>query len=183
MDVTKSVIVPVGTDEAFRLFTGQPAQWLPVAHTFIRDPVLIAMEPWAGGRFYERGADGTEITRGTILDWAPPARLVVTWRIGANWRPVFDDEQASRIRAEFRPAVAAGSDAAGSGAAGLTEVVLTYTELDRHGAFAPQLRAAIEAGDPGESLQNYADLAAAAARGADHDGRGCGRRLIRSVSC
>jgi len=155
MDVTKSVIVPVAVDEAFRLFTEQPAQWLPAAHTFIRDPVLIAMEPWAGGRFYERGTDGTEITRGTILDWAPPARLVVTWRIGTDWRPVFDDEQASRIRAEFRPA-----GAAGSGAAGSTEVVLTYTELDRHGTFATQLRAAIEAGDPGESLQNYADLAA-----------------------
>jgi uncharacterized protein YndB with AHSA1/START domain len=169
MDIIKSVTVPVAVDEAFRLFTEQPGQWLPPAHTFIRDPVLIAMEPWAGGRFYERGADGTEITRGTILDWAPPARLVVTWRVGASWRPVFDDEQASRIRAEFRPASAgsgaAGSGAAGSGAAdpggaGVTEVVLTYAELDRHGPFAAQLRAALEAGDPGESLQNYADLAA-----------------------
>ena len=72
MDITRSVTVPVAVDEAFRLFTEQPGQWLPPAHTFIRDPVLIAMEPWAGGRFYERGADGTEITRGTILDWAPP---------------------------------------------------------------------------------------------------------------
>jgi uncharacterized protein YndB with AHSA1/START domain len=153
-DITKSVIVPVAVDEAFRLYTEQPAQWLPPAHTFIRDPVLIAMEPWDGGRFYERGADGTEITRGTILDWAPPARLVVTWRVGANWRPVFDDEQASRIRAEFRPV------GAGLGGADSTEVVLTYAELDRHGSFATQLRAAIEAGDPGESLRNYADLAA-----------------------
>jgi uncharacterized protein YndB with AHSA1/START domain len=183
MDVTKSVIVPVTVDEAFRLFTEQPAQWLPAAHTFLRDPVLIAMEPWTGGRFYERGGDGTEITRGTILDWAPPTRLVVTWRIGANWQPVFDDEQASRIRAEFRPADTAGSgtagsgtagsgtagsDTAGSGTAGSTEVALTYTELDRHGAFATQLRAAIEAGDPGESLQNYADLAAR--RGWDNQG-------------
>jgi deoxynogalonate / 12-deoxyaklanonic acid monooxygenase len=97
-------------------------------------------------------SDGTEVTRGTVLDWAPPRRVVITWRIGANWRPVADDEQASRIRAEFRPA---GQDS--------TEVVLTYTELDRHGDFAVQLRAAIEAGDPGESLQNYADLAAQAA--------------------
>jgi len=149
-DISKSVTVPVGADEAFRIFT--EARWLPSAHTFLSDPVLVAMEPSAGGRFYERGADGTEITRGTILDWTPPHRVVVTWRIGANWRPVADDEQASRIRAEFRPA---GQDS--------TEVVLTYTELDRHGDFAAQLRAAIEAGDPGESLQNYADLAARAA--------------------
>jgi len=152
-DVRKSVIVPVATAEAFRLFTGQPIRWLPAAHTFIRDPVRIAMEPWTGRRFYESGADGAEVSRGTILDWAPPGRLVVTWRIGANWRPVYDDEQASRIRVEFRPA---GQD--------LTEVVLTYTELDRHGEMAGQIRAAIDAADPGESLQNYADLVTRAVR-------------------
>ena len=150
-DISKSVTVPVPPEEAFRLFTEQPGQWLPPAHTFLRDPVLIAMEPMAGGRFYERGADGAEITRGTILDWAPPGRLVVTWRIGPGWRPVFDDERAARIEFEFRPA-GPGEDA--------TEVVATYTQLHRTGEMAAPLRAAIEAGDPGESLQRFADLAA-----------------------
>jgi uncharacterized protein YndB with AHSA1/START domain len=150
-DVSKSVIVPVPPEEAFRLLTGEPGQWLPPAHSFLKDPVLIAMEPVAGGRFYERDADGTEITRGTILDWAPPGRLLITWRIGPGWRPVFDDEQAPRIEFEFRPAEA------GQGA---TEVVATYSELHRAGELATALRAAIEAGNPGESLQRYADLAA-----------------------
>jgi uncharacterized protein YndB with AHSA1/START domain len=150
-DISKSVVVPLPAGEAFRLLTGEPGGWLPAAHTFLKDPVLIAMEPVAGGRFYERGADGTEITRGTILDWAPPGRLVVTWRIGPGWRPVFDDEQAVRIEFEFRPA-GTEHDA--------TEVVATYTQLHRAGQMAAALRAAIEAGDPGESLQRYADLAA-----------------------
>jgi uncharacterized protein YndB with AHSA1/START domain len=152
-DVRKSVTVPVSPEEAFRLLTGQPGRWLPSAHTFIKDPVLIAMEPMAGGRFFERGADGTEIIRGTILAWEPPRRLVVTWRIGSGWRPVFDDERAPRIEFEFRPAAAG------------TEVVATYTDLHRAGEFAAALRAAIEAGDPGESLQRYADLAAGRAAG------------------
>jgi uncharacterized protein YndB with AHSA1/START domain len=147
-DVSKSVVVPVPPEEAFRLLTEQPARWLPPAHTFIEDPVLIAMEPVSGGRFYERGADGTEITRGTILDWSPPLRLVVTWRIGPDWRPVFDDELAPRIHFEFRPTGAS------------TEVVATYTDLRRTGEMAAALRAAIEAGNPGESLRRYAGLAA-----------------------
>jgi len=140
--------VPVPVGEAFRLFTELPGDWLPPAHTFIRDPVLIAMEPWAGGRFFERGADGTEITRGTILEWAPPGRLVVTWRIGPGWQPVRTDENASVIEIEFR---AKGP--------GISEVVLTYAHLDRAGDFGAQLRTAIQSQNPGETLQRYADLA------------------------
>ena len=87
-DVRKSVTVPVRPDEAFRVFTEQALEWLPAGHTFLRDPESITMEPRVGGRFVERAADGTEAVRGTILEWTPPGRLVVTWRIGANWRPV-----------------------------------------------------------------------------------------------
>jgi hypothetical protein len=81
-DVRKSIRVPAPADEAFRIFTERPIEWLPAGHTFIKNPQSITMEPRTGGRYYERGADGTEVTRGTIVDWAPPHRLVVTWRIG-----------------------------------------------------------------------------------------------------
>jgi uncharacterized protein YndB with AHSA1/START domain len=116
---------------------------------FIRDPQSITMEPWAGGRFYERGADGTEITRGTIVEWAPPGRLAVTWRIGPGWQPIFDDERASVIVVEFNPA---GADS--------TEVVLTYQHLDRHGEMAGLLRSAISNSGPGDTLHRYAEVVA-----------------------
>jgi uncharacterized protein YndB with AHSA1/START domain len=144
-DVRRSITVPASVAEAFRIYTEHPAEWLPAAHTFITDPQSIAMEPRVGGRFYERGADGTEITRGTITEWSPPRRLAVTWRIGPDWRPALDDEHASVIVVEFRPA---GADAA--------EVVLTYTHLDRHGEMAATIRSALENSSPDDTLHRYA---------------------------
>jgi len=145
-DVFKSITVPASPAEAFAVYTENPAEWLPPAHTFIKDAQVIAMEPRAGGRFYERGADGREITRGMIVEWQPPVRLAVTWRIGVNWQPVFDDDHASVIVVEFRPV---GRDA--------TEVTLTYTHLERHGEFAASLRSMLDSMNPGETLQRYAE--------------------------
>ncbi len=144
--VRKSVTVPVRPDVAFRIYTERPREWLPAEHTFIRNPESITFEPREGGRFYERGADGSEITRGTITEWDPPGRLSVTWRIGPNWQPVFDDSRASVIVVDFVPA---GPDT--------TEVTLTYTHLDRHGEMADMIRSAL--GSPGpDTLDRYAEV-------------------------
>jgi uncharacterized protein YndB with AHSA1/START domain len=104
------------------------------------------MEPWVGGRFYERGADGAEVVKGTIIEWAPPGRVAVTWRVGPGWRPAPDDENASVIVIEFKPA---GPDS--------TEVVFTYTHLERHGEMAPMLRAAIANPGPDSAVERYAE--------------------------
>jgi uncharacterized protein YndB with AHSA1/START domain len=145
-DPRVSVTVPVAPAAAFRIYTEHPAEWLPPEHTFIRDPESITMEPRAGGRFYERGSDGAEVTRGTIVEWSPPGRIALTWRIGPGWRPVVDDEHASVIVVDFNPA-----------GLGATEVVLTYTHLERHGEMAAVLRSAIGSGG---TLDRYAEVVA-----------------------
>lgn len=146
-DVRKSITVPVAVDEAFKIFTERAADWLPPAHTFIKDPAAVIMEPRAGGRFYERGADGAEMVRGTITEWAPPGRLVVTWRIGPGWQPIDNDDKASLIEIDF---IGAGPDS--------TQVVVTNTHLSRHGEMAATLRSVLDSQNPGETLQRYADV-------------------------
>lgn len=148
-DPRRSVIVGVPPAEAFRIYADYPGEWLPPGHTFIREPQSVVIEPVVGGRFYERGADGAEVTRGTVTEWAPPGRLAVTWRIGPNWQPVYDDEHASVVVIEFAPAGPA-----------TTEVTATYTHLERHGEMAGALRAAIATPGPGDSLQRYAEVVA-----------------------
>ncbi len=148
-DPRVSIIVPVPPAEAFRIYAEHPIEWLPPEHTFVRDAEAIVMEPRAGGRFYERGADGAEMTRGTIVEWAPPGRIALTWRIGPGWRPVPDDERASVIVVEFSPA--------GPGA---TEVALTYTHLERHGEMAEVIRYAIAQPGEGSTLDRYAEVVA-----------------------
>jgi uncharacterized protein YndB with AHSA1/START domain len=154
-DVRKTITVPAPVDEAFRIFVERPIEWIPAEHSFLKDPQSMAMEPRAGGRFYERGRDGEEITRGTILEWSPLRRPAVTWRVGPGWQPVFDDEKASVIQVDF---TAAGPDT--------TDVALTYTQLHRHGDFAAVLRAALAGPDPGQTLLRYAEVVARHAAGA-----------------
>jgi uncharacterized protein YndB with AHSA1/START domain len=98
------------------------------------------------GRFYERGADGAEVVKGTIAEWAPPGRVALTWRVGPGWRPAPDDENASVIVIEFKPV---GPDS--------TEVIFTYTHLERHGEIAPMLRAAIANPGPDSAVERYAE--------------------------
>lgn len=147
-DPRVSVTVPVPPADAFRIYTERQLEWQPPEHLSVKDPQSVTIEPWVGGRFYERGADGTEAVRGTIVEWAPPDRLAVTWRIGPGWRLAPDDEHASVIVVEFNPA---GTDS--------TEVVLTYTQLERHGEMAPTLRAAIGNPGSGSAVERYAEAA------------------------
>jgi uncharacterized protein YndB with AHSA1/START domain len=145
-DPRVSVIVPVPPAEAFRIYTDEQLEWQPPQHLTVRDPEAVIIEPGVGGRFYERGADGTEVVRGTILEWAPPERLAVTWRIGPDWRPAPNDDHASVIVVEFNPD---GPDS--------TEVVFTYTHLERHGDMAPMLRGSISNPGPGNAVERYAE--------------------------
>ena len=76
------VLVRLSLEDAFSQFTSRMTAWWPTQRfTFGpgRSPEVL-MDPYVGGRFYERYQDGEEFTIGEVLAWEPPRRVVFTWR-------------------------------------------------------------------------------------------------------
>lgn len=68
--------------DAFDLFTTGMSKWWPLDR-FSFDTSRsqeVNIEPFAGGRLYERYRDGREHTIGEVLRWDRPASVVFTWR-------------------------------------------------------------------------------------------------------
>lgn len=86
--VRKSITVQASVDRAFKVFTQQMSTWWPLATHKIgkADAKEAIMEPRVGGRWYERGVDGTECDWGRVLVWEPPHRVVLSWEISCDWR-------------------------------------------------------------------------------------------------
>src|SRR5260370_7982102 len=81
--VLKTVVVPLPRVEAFALFIQQD-RWWPVATHHLAEPPgeTVVLEPFQGGRWFERGADAREQDFGRGLVWRPPHQLVVTCLMG-----------------------------------------------------------------------------------------------------
>jgi uncharacterized protein YndB with AHSA1/START domain len=97
---TATVNLPLA--QAFEFFTGAMSQWWPREyHIGQADMVDTVLEPRVGGRWYERGADGSECDWGRVLAWEPPHRLIVTWQINGHWQFDEDPQHASEIEVRF----------------------------------------------------------------------------------
>ena len=102
--ITGSVSLAVPVERAFAVFTGSIDSWWPHQfHIGAADIAEVVLEPRVGGRWYERGVDGSECDWGRVLVWEPPHRLVFTWQINGSWRFDPDPAHASEIEAVFRP--------------------------------------------------------------------------------
>jgi uncharacterized protein YndB with AHSA1/START domain len=96
--IRQSVHVDCPIEDAFRLFTESFAEWWPLATYSIAgdEAESCVIEPWAGGRVYERTRSGEEREWGSVTVWEPPRKLQLTWYpAGAR-----DDNQTVDI--EFR---------------------------------------------------------------------------------
>ena len=143
--VRKHVDVRVSRDDAFAHFTVRASEWWPADHVLVDARDAVVFEPWVGGRWYERAADGSECDWGRVLVWEPPHRMMLSWCIDGDFRPIDDDERASRVEVTFTPR-----------APGVTRVEVAHIELDRHGPAARRIHAAVEGPSPGETLANFA---------------------------
>jgi uncharacterized protein YndB with AHSA1/START domain len=98
------VTVNAPIERAFRIFTESFTTWWPADyHIGEADMAEAIIEPREGGRWYERGVDGSECDWGHVLAWQPPHRLVVTWQINGQWQYDPDPEHASEIEVRFTP--------------------------------------------------------------------------------
>jgi uncharacterized protein YndB with AHSA1/START domain len=87
---------------AFDIFTKGMSRWWPREHSINRSPIRdIIMEPRAGGRWMERGEDGSECQWGKVLAWEPPTQLVLAWQINAQWQ--YDPELVTEVEVRFSP--------------------------------------------------------------------------------
>ena len=99
-----TVTVNAPIERAFRIFTESFTTWWPADyHIGEADMAEAIIEPREGGRWYERGVDGSECDWGHVLVWQPPHRLVVTWQINGQWQYDPDPEHASEIEVRFTP--------------------------------------------------------------------------------
>lgn len=86
---------------AFEVFTREIGDWWvpdPLFQTTPRAPGRLALEPGEGGRLTETLANGKVFEIGRVTVWAPPERLVVSWR-QASFPPDLSTEVEVRFEA------------------------------------------------------------------------------------
>jgi uncharacterized protein YndB with AHSA1/START domain len=149
--IRKSVLVHAPIAHAFRVFTEKFDTWWPRTHHIGKvEPYTAILEPRTGGRWYERGADGSECEWGHVLEYSPPKRVAVSWHLGPDYAYDPDPAKASRVEVTFHDE---GN--------GKTRVELVHSQLDRHGAGWEKLRDSV--GSQGGWLGIMETYAAAAA--------------------
>jgi activator of Hsp90 ATPase-like protein len=134
--VVKMLQVKASPARAFEVFTaGMKRWWIP---EFSINPTRAAIadvviEPRVGGRWYERGVDGSECDWGRVLLWGPPTRLVLAWQINAQYQ--FD--AALQTELELRFSALSKSE---------TQVTLEHRHLERMGASGAHVRDQLNGG-------------------------------------
>lgn len=130
-------VIEVRPDPArsFELFTRHIGAWW-VGNTVGSKPhVAIVLEPHAGGRWFERDADGAETPWGKVLAWEPPSRLLLGWQLDSQFR--YDPDILTEVEVGFTPLPDGG-----------TRVRLEHRNLERYGDAADRIAKALGDGWP-----------------------------------
>jgi uncharacterized protein YndB with AHSA1/START domain len=147
--VHSEVVVNAPIDRAFAIFTEQMDRIKPREHNMLAaDIEATVFEPRAGGRIYDRGADGSECEWASVLAYEPPDRVVFSWNISPHWQVEPDPDKRSEVEVRF---IAAGE--------GRTRVELEHRHLDRHGEGWEGARDGVAAPDGWQLyLRRYTEL-------------------------
>jgi uncharacterized protein YndB with AHSA1/START domain len=133
--IRRSVEVKVPPARAFEIFTAGASRWWLRTHSIsaTKSPIKdVVIEPRAGGRWFERGEDGSECEWGKVLAWQPPTRLLLAWQINADFK--YDASLLTEVEIRFTPA------------AGGTLVELEHRLIERMGERGVGMRDAFTRG-------------------------------------
>jgi uncharacterized protein YndB with AHSA1/START domain len=131
--VTRTITVNAPIERCFTVFTEGFDRWWPRTHHIGKAEMGTAvLEARPGGRWYERGVDGSECEWGRVLACEPPRRIVLSWQIDTAWQRDPDASRASEVEVRF---VAVGPKE--------TRVEVEHRHLERHGADWPTMAQAI----------------------------------------
>lgn len=134
--IQKRVTLSLSTRHAYALVTDRLTSWWPRDFTWSRERLqAIVVEPFAGGRCYERDHDGFCCDFGRVLVADPHQRVVFRWQIGPARAPEPDPAKASEVEIAL---VARGPSS--------TDVTVEHRGFERHGEGAEAYRAGMAQG-------------------------------------
>lgn len=143
--ILKTMVVQAKPEHAFEVFTAGMGRWWlrNCSINPTKSPIAeVVIEPRVGGRWFERGSDGSECDWGKVLVWEPSRRLVLAWQINAQWQ--FDPALTTEVEVNFN---AQSSKA--------TKITLEHRKLERYGDSASVVRDGL-GGGWGGLLERYA---------------------------
>jgi uncharacterized protein YndB with AHSA1/START domain len=151
--VRRSVTVNAPTDKAFRVYTeGFNSWWPPQHHIGTAELAEAVLETRPGGRWYERGVDGSTCEWGRVLAYEPPHRIVLSWQINGAWQYDPDPAHGSEVEVLFTDL-----------GDGRTRVDLEHRAFERHGETGEAVQTGVS-GDQGWAwiIERYGKEAEAA---------------------
>jgi Activator of Hsp90 ATPase homolog 1-like protein len=136
--VRKTVLVQASAQHAFEVFTTGIDRWWPKTHGIGATPLKESViEPFVGGRWYNRCEDGSDVVVGHVRVWQPGTRFVVSWEISADWKPDSRAQYASEVDVRFIPEPN-----------GHTRIELEHRDFERMGAPGEKMRNEVDGGWP-----------------------------------
>lgn len=126
--VLQQVRVKLAPMAAFDLFANRFDTWWPRDKSANPGTTLAetVLEPWVGGRWYEKGSNGSTCDWGRVLAYEPGRRLVLNWQLSANYR--YDPALVTEVEIAF--------EADGDG----TVVKLEHRNIERFGERYAEMR-------------------------------------------
>jgi uncharacterized protein YndB with AHSA1/START domain len=103
--VRRSVTVQAPPERAFEVFTSGFSTWWPMNTHHIGETMAVdvVIEPFAGGRWFERDSAGNECNWGFVTEWEPPRRLLLAWHLTPEYEFDPDPGKATEVEVRFSP--------------------------------------------------------------------------------